>query len=142
MVKPISAPICPYCGGDAVLVRGSVIWPTHNDLDLHEKRYWFCAGDRAWVGCHKSTERPLGTLADAQLRKARERAHKAFDPIWQEKARRKNIAPMHARGKGYRWLGEMMKLKPGAMHIGMLDLAQCARVVEICQPVLNRLRKK
>lgn len=141
MVKPVSAPICPYCGGDAVLVKGDVIYPNTRDLDIHDRRYWYCAGDGAWVGCHEKTEKPLGRLADVWLRQAKQRAHDVFDPIWKEKARRAKINIHHARGKGYRWLAEQMGIPASEMHIGMLSIEQCEQVVAICAPIAAKLRR-
>lgn len=139
MVKPVSAPICPYCGGDAVLVGGRVIYPER--ADLWDQRFWYCAGDNAWVGCHEKTEKPLGRLADVWLRQAKQRAHAAFDPIWQAKARRAKINIHHARGKGYRWLAEQMGIPGSEMHIGMLSIEQCEQVVTICSPIAAKLRR-
>jgi hypothetical protein len=42
------------------------------------------------VGCHKGTTKPLGRLADAELREWKKRAHAAFDPVWQALWQREN----------------------------------------------------
>lgn len=140
MVKPVSPPLCPYCGGDAVLVRGDVIYPQR--FELHDKRFWYCAGDQAWTGCHGKTERPLGTLADKALRDARQAAHSEFDPLWQRKMEREGTEKFRARAHGYRWLAEQMQLPVSQTHIAMFNLEQCAEVVRVCAPFARRLRMR
>lgn len=137
MVKPISPPICPYCGGDAVLVTGWTI-----SQDLSNRKYWYCAGDNAYIGAHAKTERPLGTMADPDLREARRAAHVEFDEIWQEKALRETLEPFHARGKGYRWLAEQMQIPVSEANISTMGLEQCAIVIRICRPFAQRLRMR
>ena len=141
MVKPVSPPICPYCGGDAVLVAGSVIYGDRRDQDLAEKKFWYCAGDQAWVGCHAKTEKPLGRLADSELRAAKQAAHAVFDPLWQARQRVSGLEKFRARGRGYKWLAEQMGIPTKLCHIGMFDIEQCRRVVEICTPFTRKLRK-
>lgn len=71
---------CDYCGKPANLVDGSVIYPHRPDL----KSKWFhlCRPCNAYCGCYPAGDgkRPLGRLADAELRAAKQRAHAAIDP--------------------------------------------------------------
>lgn len=139
MVKPVSAPICPYCGGDSVLVTGDVVYP--NRPDLAGKRFWLCAGDQAWVGVHGKTERPLGTLADAALRKHRQEVHAVFDVIWQAKMVRDGNTEWSARGRGYKWLAEAMQIPPSECHSALFSHDQCALAIAICAPIARRLKR-
>jgi len=137
MVKPVSAPICPYCEGGAILVTGDRIYP--NRPDLAGKRYWFCPGDDAYVGCHGKTERPLGTLADAALRKHRQEVHAVFDPIWKAKMTRDGNTQFSAIGRAYKWLAEAMQIKPSDCHTSLFNHDQCALAIRICAPYARRL---
>lgn len=119
---------CPYCGKDAALVPGSTVYP--HRADLHVKQFWYCRPCDAYVGCHELSARPLGRLANAELRRAKSAAHRAFDSLWRRSdlhGRRARIA----RGKTYAWLAAQMEIARGACHIGMFDEAQCRRVVEL-----------
>lgn len=124
-------PICPYCADNAELVTGAEIYPHRNDLN--GLRFWRCAPCSAYVGCHKEGNgygdgtRPLGRLANADLRRAKTRAHAAFDPIW--KTRRMS------RRKAYSWLADKLEIPVQQMHIGEFDETLCLRVVEICRMV-------
>lgn len=75
---------CPYCGKDVHLVTGEEIYPHRNDL--HMKNFWLCKPCNAYTGTHdKNPKRgfngtePLGTLANAKLRKLRKDTHAVFD---------------------------------------------------------------
>ncbi len=118
-------PTCPYCGGNAVLHDSAVIYHGKSFGDA-----WICENYPecdAYVGCHKGTDRPLGRLADPELREAKKRAHAALDPWWVHQPK-----PKQARSKVYRWLAGELGLSEDECHIGMFDIAMCERV---CQAV-------
>jgi hypothetical protein len=117
-------PVCPYCGEFSKLVDGSVIYP--HRPDLFAKKFYQCAPCDAYVGCHDGTTKPLGRLANAALRAAKKRAHAAFDPIWKSGQKK--------RGSAYAWLADRLGIDKQDCHIGMFDVDQCRRVVEICAP--------
>ena len=116
---------CQYCGCYARL-----------EATQWGHRY-ICDDCQAWVGCHKDG-RPKGTLANAELRQARIDAHRAFDPLWQACMRLRGWGKRRSRTTAYRWLAERLGLTVEECHIGMFDLAQCQRVVFVCQRRPNR----
>jgi hypothetical protein len=130
--------ICPYCDQPAWLVPGIVIYPRRPDLA--HKQFWRCKPCDAWVGCHPGTERPLGRLANAELRAAKQAAHAAFDPMWKAKMRRDGCSKGRARGAGYKWLAEQLGIEKKRCHIGMFDVDHCRRVVQICETAMKRSR--
>lgn len=128
-------PVCPYCNNLSELVKGARIypnWPTLADADLY-----VCFPCDARVGCHKGTLKPLGRLANKPLRDAKQLAHAAFDPLWKRKAAQEGISKGKARDAGYKWLANEMNIPARECHIGMFDIAQCLKVVEICKPHLR-----
>jgi len=127
---PDVAVICNYCDSAAELVTGAIVYPRRPDLA--DKPIYRCEPCDAWVGCHPGTTTPLGRLADAALRKAKMDAHAAFDPLWKRKAAQEGWSKGKARGKGYAWLAKQLGIPPGECHIGMMDVAMCHRVVEVC----------
>lgn len=122
---------CDYCQHSAQLVGGEAVYPRRPDL--HHLRFWRCMPCDAWVGCHKGTERPLGRLANAQLRTAKVTAHVAFDELW----KRTTPAGSYSRTGAYRWLAERLGIEVEGCHIGMFDVKTCQRVVEICKRSLG-----
>lgn len=127
-------PQCPYCQRSAVFMEDS--GPIYNGRNFGP--VWFCRPCDAWVGCHPD-HRPLGRLANAELRRAKIAAHAAFDPLWQAKMIRDNVPKRYARGLAYEWLAKKLNIAVNDAHIGQFDVVMCRRVVEICQPYTQRL---
>ena len=122
--------ICPYCDQRAELVTGKEVYPDRPDL--RRKKIYVCWDCDARVGCHEGTRKPLGRMANEELRHAKIRAHSAFDPIWQE-------GPLSRRG-AYRWLAERLAIRFDDCHIGMFSLGTCHKVVSICEERMRKLR--
>lgn len=113
---------CDYCGAAAQLEAGRHVYP--HRPDLADKRFWVCRPCDARVGCHPGGDKPLGRLANAELRAAKGRAHKAFDPLWKARG--------WSRGKAYGWLAKRLRIPREECHIGMFDVERCERTVEVC----------
>jgi hypothetical protein len=86
---------------------------------------WLCRPCQAWVGCHAGTDEPLGTLADAETREWRKKAHAAFDPMWKS-------GPM-TRAEAYRWLAGRLGVDQDECHVGLFGAETCRQVVELCK---------
>lgn len=115
--------LCPYCGGFSKKVTGEVVYPHRKDL--WELKFYLCSPCDAYVGTHKSTDKPLGRLADMRLRTAKKAAHAAFDPMWRN-------GPM-TRTEAYKWLAEKLGIDGKDCHIGMFDMDMCNLVIKYCQ---------
>lgn len=117
---------CNYCGKSAELVTGETIYP--HRPDLYSKNFYLCRPCDAYVGCHRTGtgDKPLGRLANAELRAWKSRAHAAFDPYW------KNGGGM-GRKTAYKRLAYRLGIKTDDCHIGMFDVETCQKVVEICE---------
>ena len=129
---------CPYCGKPAQLTTGDYIYPHRHDLA--DRHFWVCWPCDAYVGCHAKGAQvgrvtsdgtlPLGRLANAALRKAKSRAHAAFDPLW----RSGNMK----RRQAYGWLASQLGIPVDDCHIGMFNEQQCARVEAVCYILANK----
>lgn len=113
--------ICDYCGQPAKLVDSSIVYN-----GLHFGKIWHCAKCNAYVSTHKDSDEPMGTLANAELRQWRRKAHHAFDPLWRDKEKR-------TRRWAYEWLAQEMGLTKEQTHIAKFDVEQCKQVVNICK---------
>lgn len=118
---------CPYCQRSAELVTGRTLYP--HRPDLAEKKFFLCRPCDAYCGTHPDG-RPLGRLADAQLRKARQYVHGLFDPLYLKASdaydgHDSGLIRNVARARAYRWLAEQMRIPVEDCHVGMFDLVQC-----------------
>lgn len=131
----IECPQCPNCGrGTRFMEDSTQIYGGHRN---YGPRYW-CQPCDTHCGTHPDG-RPLGTPANAALRRARSILHETqFDPLWQNAERLYGSAPVHpskvrgvARTRAYRWLAHHMGLPEEKCHIAMLDLEQCRAAYRI-----------
>lgn len=129
--------ICSYCENPARLATGAEVYA--HLPELAEKKVWTCDPCDAWVGCHGNTDKPLGRLANLELRQAKMLAHSFFDPLWRAKMERGKVSKNRARNAAYNWLAQKLEIPFAATHIGMFDVQMCKKVVEICKPHALRI---
>lgn len=109
--------ICPYCKKDA---------PWVDNAEVYGRRYgksymcYYCRDCDAYVGCHNNTQRPLGTMANKELRELRKAAHVHIDPLY--KSGRMKRGTLYKRLQDY--LGR-------EIHIGEADEATCRQIATI-----------
>jgi hypothetical protein len=115
--------ICDYCGTPAEFIDSAAIYGKSYGM------VYRCPNCGAYVGCHKGTDKPLGRLANKELRTWKMKAHDAFDPIWKSHKMRRPAA--------YKWLSEQMGIPWDKTHIGMFDIEQCKQVIKICNAALR-----
>ena len=111
---------CPYCGAAAKQVSSNYVYRTGKE----HGEMWICSNYPkcdTHVGCHKGTNKPLGTLANQQLRIWRVTCHDLFDALWKRGGKM-------SRKDTYEWLRVVMELPEEKAHIGMFDLAQCKKL--------------
>jgi len=113
---------CPYCGAKAKRVNRSFVNGDMMDTESVFVCEHYPSCD-AYVGCYPGTDKPLGTLADGELRSWRMRAHGSLDWTWQHGGMTRNEA--------YVILRDEMGLSEDEAHIGKMDIDGCKRVVDI-----------
>lgn len=120
---------CDYCGRPAQYVGGDVVYP--HRPDLYDKKFWVCQPCDARVGCHSHGDgkTPLGRMANAELRAAKQEAHAAFDPLWKTGER--------SRSDAYSLLSYRLGINKKDCHIGLFDIPTCRKVVVICNQLRN-----
>ena len=118
--------ICPYCNKETEYVDSIIIYKKSYGM------IYLCRPCYAWVGVHKGTDNSLGRLANAELRTWKKEAHKWFDGLWQSKMNQ-GFSKHEARFKAYKWLSEQLAIELDITHIGMFDVEQYKRLVELCK---------
>ncbi len=110
---------CPFCNSRVSIVDSAKIYGRSYGFIYLCSAYPNCD---ARVGCHPGTIKPLGTLADKELRRWRSLAHRQFDPLWQ-------LGVFKTRDAAYKWLSKTMKLPLRNTHIAMFNIRQCQRAI-------------
>lgn len=116
----IKAPTCPYCGESAILLpRGEV------DADNPRGKVWACLPCDAWVPTHYNSleNKPMGRLANAELRETKREALEAFTSLWR--------AWEIDRRTAYAWLAHHMGLSMSECDFGKFDMKQSLQAYEI-----------
>lgn len=107
---------CPLCGYDVILL----------DRTADDRGQWWsvkyrCLGCEAYVGTHPHSVYPLGTLADADLRKRRMAVHRAIDYLWKDCDWERN--------KVYALMSRLMSTQD--FHVGHLSKAECSQALKV-----------
>ncbi len=121
---------CRYCKAPVALSNNSRIygrsygtWPW----------VYHCTKCDSHVGTHPGTDIPLGTLADAPLRKHRSAFKDTFNPLWVN-----SLGGRWSRTKAYTWLAGVMKIPVHQCHGAWFDEAQCIAATQYCRVQLSR----
>jgi len=119
---------CPYCGKGAIWTSNEVVYGRRYGKSW--MCYW-CADCDAYVGCHNNTRKPLGTMANKELRQERMKTHAVIDLLWKSgKFKRKEV---------YRRLSEELGHD---VHIGGSTKEECAAIVQTAQMITNEATPK
>ncbi len=122
---------CPYCGAQAKLRPASVVYK--ENTIVHDAFLYVC--DRyprcdAYVSAHRDTKRPMGTLANSELRNKRIRAHKVFDRVWK--------SGLMTKWQAYKWLQATFGLDEDEAHIAMFSEYMCERLIRECTQISGK----
>lgn len=120
--EPLPVPTeCRYCGAKVELAKNSTIYGREvGDWPWVYK----CTRCDAHVGLHPYTGIPMGTLANKELRAARQAAKAVFNRKWQSQ--------IMTREQAYGWLAKQLGVPIQRCHIGWFDVAICQEIVQIC----------
>jgi hypothetical protein len=114
---------CPYCGAPTEIQPATRVYGDAGKawgLVLVCSKYPVCD---AYVGIHKHTHIPKGTLADHKLRYWRKRAHIEFDKLWSR-------GNPDSRRAAYARLEQILGVEPGMGHIGWCSVELCKVVID------------
>lgn len=121
--------ICQYCNQPAKFVPNEEIY--------NGKRYgrsymmYYCKPCDAYVGVHENDpKRPLGTLANRELREWRKKAHRVIDPYWRDGDMKRVWV--------YSRLNRHFKK---SVHVGESDQQMCEEIIRVT-PALMLMTKE
>lgn len=109
--------ICTYCGNEAEWISNEAIYGYRAGESW---MIWLCRDCDAWVGCHRNTTRPLGTIANKELRGLRVAAHNHIDRLWRSGRYKRTTVYL------------ALELVFGrVIHIGQADEETCRRILQL-----------
>jgi hypothetical protein len=118
---------CPYCQSAAVLKDAFVIY---RKLGFGEVYHCEKCVD-VYVGVHKGTTKPKGTLANKALRELRMRVHAVFDPIWRD-------GNAVERCEAYAAAAQVMKVRE--FHIGDMGIDQAGYFLRNSDELIDAIK--
>ena len=123
---------CPYCGRPVQFHPASYVYGENN---LNPESYLYvCNGYPeqcdAYVGAQKVSLKPMGTLANGELRHKRIEAHRALDRIWKE--------GYMTRRSAYIWLQYRLGLREKDMHIALFSDYYCDETIRECKAYIEQ----
>ena len=83
---------CCQCKKDIkpIKVKGALVYPYNTKLQ--DLDFWMCQRCKNFVGCHPNSTRPLGVIANKEIKQMRIKIHNLLDPIWKSgKMSRKEV---------------------------------------------------
>jgi len=119
--------ICPYCKKEARWCENKEIYGKNYGVSY---MCWLCKDCDAYVGCHQNTKKPLGSMANQNLRDLRVECHQMFDRLWKD--------GKMTRDQAYRWMQRNMKLPEERAHIGELRESGCKWLIKILRRKIQR----
>lgn len=114
---------CPYCGSPAHLMERSAV-----DERSEKGMVWSCIPCDAWVPTHYNSDKPIGRLANAELREVKARALESFTALWK--------AWDVDRRTAYAWLAEKMDMPMSLCNFGRFDVSECVKAYDVVSPYL------
>lgn len=122
---------CPYCGAKATLHPASYVYgeaaKTENMLYVCD-RYPKCD---SYVTAHQKTKKPMGTLANGDLRNKRIQAHKAFDWMWK--------SGLMTKWQAYKWMQGKLALSDKQAHIAKFSEYMCNQLIIACNEAYDNV---
>lgn len=113
-----------HCGARAMLRPASVVY----DDNAKKEYLYICSRYPAcdsYVGVHKKSLKPLGTLADKKLRIKRIQAHRAFNHIWE--------SGLMKKWQAYKWMAAKFGLNTQQAHIAKFSEYMCDELIALCK---------
>ena len=133
--KQLPEVICPYCGKKAVLRPASYLYGEKR-IFTPETMFYVCSGYpdcNAYVSANQKNHRPLGIMADGELRNLRIKTHRALREIWTQGYMTKNST--------YHWLSGKLALPEKETHVAMFSTYRCRETIRLANELLEERKE-
>ena len=127
--------LCDYCGEKAGLINSSKIYGTDYGM------IWICKPCDAYAGVNKSRRdyKPLGRLANKELRSAKKIAYDSFIRLCDIKMVKDGCSKKEAKQAGYKWLASVLDIESNNCQFPKFNIDICKRVEFICNNITQKI---
>ena len=133
MRKVRQYPICPYCNG-----RSEIRTLESVTGNKEAKGYAFVCKNYpscdSYVKMNNQTGRPLGTMANKQLRSLRIEAHIQLYRLYADGSM--------SRDEAYEWMAAVLNIPRQDAHIGLFQEYYCRKVIALAKVEYSRRKKR
>lgn len=110
---------CPFCGSEVVFT---------SNKELYGKEYgngkcYLCRSCKASVGTHNGTKRPLGVIANKEMKVLKKACHDLFDYVWKSRKL--------SRGRAYSILAKQLDIPQKDCHFGYFQMDMLIKSITI-----------
>ena len=127
--KPIK---CPYCGAHAAYRPAAVVYGESTFKKSADTYLYVCSrwpSCDTYVSAHKKSKKPMGTLANRELRHKRMLAHQSLNAVGKHYKMEKQDL--------YIWLQAKMAFTEEQTHIAMFSEYRCDQVIALCDQTMK-----
>lgn len=124
---------CPYCKSPVVLRSADGIYKENSKGAM----LYVCAKYPqcdSYVHAHTGSMKPMGSLANQELRTLRQKAHQSFDRLY--------LSGLMTREEAYLWLANEISAPLSEAHIGHLGEYYCRQVIKRSKELLDMQEKR
>ena len=133
MRKGKQYPICPYCNGKSEIRSLRDVTGSENAMGYVFVCRHYPACD-SYVKMNEQTGKPLGTMANKQLRSLRIEAHRQLYRLYADGSMSRNEA--------YEWMASVMNIPRQEAHIGLFQEYYCRKVIALAKAEYSRRKNR
>lgn len=110
---------CPFCSSEVVLTSNKEIY----GKEFGNGKCYLCRKCKASVGTHNGTTRPLGILANREMKILKKTCHDLFDITWKNK--------ILNRTEAYKRLARSLGIKQEDCHFGHFEIDMLINAIKV-----------
>lgn len=110
---------CPFCNGDVVFTSNKELY----GREYGHGKIYLCRNCKASVGTHSGSKRPLGVMANREMKILKKACHDLFDFTWKSKQISRSFA--------YQRLAELMGISGSDCHFGHFETKNLLKALNI-----------
>ena len=133
MRKATQYPTCPYCNGRSEIRLLKEITGNKQAKGYAFVCRYYPACD-SYIKMNEQTGKPLGTMANKQLRSLRIEAHRQLYRLY--------VDGSMSRDEAYEWMASVLNIPRQEAHIGLFQEYYCQKVIALAKAECSRRKQR